>query len=131
MNNSIKFLGREPALWMALFSSLVMVVSAFVFPLTPDQQGVLNAICTSAFGLATAYFIDKGALSAALLGFVKGLFALAVAFGWHQSPENQAILMMAVSAVVAMFVRTQTTPVNPPQATASSRTFAAGKPKHF
>jgi nicotinamide riboside transporter PnuC len=130
MNQSIKILGKEPALWMALFSSIVMVVSAFVFPLTPDQQGVLNAVCTAGFGLATAYFIDKGALSAAILGFVKATFALAIAFGWHQSAENQAILMTAVTSIVAMFVRTQTTPINPPQATAATRNFAAARPRH-
>jgi hypothetical protein len=128
MNTSIKFLGREPALWMSLFSSLVMVVSAFIFPLTPNQQGVLNALCTAGFGLAAAYFIDKGALSVSLLGFIKSLFALAIAFGWHQSPENQAILMSAISGLVAMFVRTQTTPINPPVPTAAHRTFAAARP---
>lgn len=124
------FLGREPALWMSLFSSIVMIVSAFFLPLTAEQQGMLNALCAAVFGMATAYYIDKGALSASLLGFVKAAFALAVAFGWQQSPENQAILMTAVSTLVAMFVRTQSVPVDPPQATANVRRFGACKPKH-
>lgn len=105
----MKFLGREPALWMSLFSSLVMFVSAFLFPLSPEQQGVLNACCTAAFGLLAAWFIARDGLSAAILGFFKSILALAIAFGLHMSTDKQAIVMMLVSGLVAMFLRTQVT----------------------
>lgn len=116
--------GKEPALWMALFSSTVMVVSSFLFPLTPDQQGLLNAGCTALFGLLTAYFVDQGAMSAALLGFVKSVLALGVGFGLQLAPEKQAVLLAAVSAVSAMFIRTQVTPVGSPLALRKRAAYA-------
>jgi hypothetical protein len=100
-----KFLGREPALWMSLAGSAIMFFSAFVFPLTAEQQGTLNAVVTAAFGVATAYLVASDGMQAAILGFIKGILALAIAFGWHLAPEQQVIIMTLASALSALFVR--------------------------
>jgi hypothetical protein len=105
----MKIFGREPALWLALLYNAVIFVSAFGVELTGDQQGAINAIGAASVGLLTAAMVEKDGLSAAILGFVKCGLALAIAFGLHMTPENQAVVMGMVSAAVAMFVRTQVT----------------------
>lgn len=112
--NDFKLFGREPALWLALISSLIMFISAFFLPLTVDQQGVLNAVSVSAFGLLTAWFAHTDGMSAAIMGFIKGVLAVAISFGIQLAPDKQAVIMVLASGIVAMFIRTQMTPPNPP-----------------
>ena len=113
--------GREPALWMSLITSAIMVFSAFILTLTPDQQGVLNAVALAFFGLLTAWSVEQGQLSAAILGFIKAVIALAVAFGLQMAPDQQSLIMTLVSAIVAMFLRTQLRPRQPSQASPEVR----------
>lgn len=105
----MKIWGREPALWAALASSAIMMFSAFVLPLTVDQQGVLNAVVAALLGLVTAVMLRSDGITAAVLGLVKALLAVGVAFGLAWSPETQAVVMSFAAAVSGMFVRTQET----------------------
>jgi len=104
-----KLFGREPALWLGLISSLVMFAGAFGLNLTADQQALINAASAALFGLLTAWFIAKDGLTAAILGFVQAVLALAVGFGLNLSSDKQTIIMVVVSALTSMFVRTQAT----------------------
>lgn len=108
--NDYKLFGREPALWIALISSLVMFVSAFFLPLSVDQQGVLNAVTVAGFGLLTAWYAKTGGMSAAALGFIKAVLAVAVSFGINLSPDKQTVIMVLAAGLGAMFIRTQITP---------------------
>lgn len=108
--NEFRPFGREPALWLALISSVIMFVSAFFLPLTIDQQGVLNAASVAGFGLLTAWFAVKDGMSAAILGFIKAVLAVAVSFGIQLSPDKQSTIMVLASGITAMFIRTQMTP---------------------
>jgi hypothetical protein len=48
-----------------------------------------------------------------LMGVLKALLALGLAFGLKWSPDMQSTVMVAVTALAAMFVRTQVAaPVN-------------------
>jgi nicotinamide riboside transporter PnuC len=109
MESPYKLFGREPALWLGFVSSTIMFVSAFVIPLTPEQQGVLNAVVVAVFGLLTAWFVARDGLSSAVLGFIKAVLSLAIAFGLQLSPDKQSIVMTLATGLVAMFVRTQAT----------------------
>lgn len=112
----MKILGREPALWLALAGALISALGAFVVDLNVEQEGTLNFVVFSLVGLLTALSVRDG-ISAAVLGLVKGLLALAVSFGLALTPESQSVLLTLVAAVTAMFVRTQVTaPVGPPPA---------------
>jgi len=104
-----KLFGREPALWLGLISSLVMFAGAFGLNLSADQQALINAASAALFGLLTAWFIAKDGLTAAILGFVQAVLALAVGFGLNLSSDKQTIIMVVVSALTSMFVRTQAT----------------------
>jgi hypothetical protein len=123
----ITFFGREPALWLSLISSVVMIVSSFAFALSPEQQGVINAVALAFFGLLTAWSMARDGLSAAILGLIKAILALGIAFGLQMSSANQAIVMTLVAAVSAMFIRTQAVASVPP-ATASIPVLGGAAP---
>lgn len=113
MNPVYKLWGREPALWLALISSAVILVSTFFFELTTDQQGTINAASVALFGLLTAWFVARDGLQAAVLGFLQAGISLMISFGLNWSPDQQMIVMGFLTTVVAMFVRsTATAPVN-------------------
>lgn len=107
---------REPALlFLGLISAVIQMVSAFVLPLSPDQQGVLNAVAVAIMGVITAVMVHSDQLAPAILGFVQSAIAVGLAFGMHLSADNQSVIMTFVAAVVAMFVRQVVTapPIRP------------------
>jgi hypothetical protein len=105
----MRIFGREPALWAALLASVVQMVSAFVFPLSVEQQGVLNALTVAVLGAVTAFAVSSERGVPALLAALKAALAVGLAFGMHLSPEVQATVMTFAAAVAAMFIRTQVT----------------------
>lgn len=110
---NVKIFGREPAAWLGLFGAAVSAAGAFVVYLTPGQEGALNAAMALIVGIVVAASTHDG-LSAALLGALKGILALAIAFGLHMSADKQTILYGLAAAAVAMFVRTQAVAPVPP-----------------
>lgn len=102
-------LSRDPALYLSLFATALRLVAAFWLDLSDGQQAVLNAAATAAAGIIVAVWVRRDGQSAALLGGVQAVLALAVGFGAHLSAENQAIIMSFVGTAVAMFLRTQVT----------------------
>jgi hypothetical protein len=97
--------GREPAVWLALFAALVQGVSGFFFHLTDDQQGVLNAVAVAFFGLVTAFAVKGDFLLPGILGMVKAIFALGLAFGAHWPADKQSLIMVLITAAFAVVVR--------------------------
>lgn len=102
----VKILNREPALWAGLASAAIYMIGAFVIHMTADQESVLIAATAAVLGVIVAVMTHDGA-SAAILGLVKALLAVALGFGLHLSADNQAVILSFAAAVVAMFVRTQ------------------------
>lgn len=108
-------ISREPALILALFASIVQMVSTFVYPLTIDQQGVLNAAAVAVAGLITALLVHSEQLVPAIVGLVQAVLALVLAFNLHLFGGNQVAVMAFITAIGAMFVRTQVIVLTPPQ----------------
>lgn len=104
---------RDPLLLLNLLGSVVMVVSAFLFPLSIEQQGVINAAALAVVGLLAALRTSDGQLPA-LMGLFKALLALGLAFGLRLAPEQQAVLMTFLAAASALWVRPQVSPVGAP-----------------
>lgn len=98
---------REPALWLALVAAVIQMVSAFAFHLTTEQQGVLNAVAVAVAGLVTAVIVRSDQMVPAILGVLKAVIAVGLAFGLAMSPEAQATIMSFAAALAAVFVRTQ------------------------
>lgn len=108
--------GREPALIATVAGVGIKLLGAFWLHLSVDQQSVLNAVVVAGLGLAVA-FATRDGFSAAILGFVQALIALAIGFGLNLTADNQALIMSFVATAIGMFTRTQVTaPVPPPPA---------------
>lgn len=106
--------GREPAVWLALIAALIQGVSGFFYNLTDEQQGVLNAVAVAVLGLVTAFAVKGDYVLPAILGFVKAVFALGLAFGAHWSADKQSLVMVLITAAFAAFVRQSVVaPVDP------------------
>lgn len=115
----MRIFGREPALWAGLLSALIQLVSAFIFPLSDEQQGVLNALTVAILGVITAFAVSSERGVPALLGAIKAVLAVGLSFGLHLTPMNQAVIMTFAAAVAAFIVRDRVTapvPAEPPRA---------------
>lgn len=97
---------RDPALFISLGATTVRLFAAFIVDLNADQQALLNAVIAAVAGVAICVIVRDG-LPAAILGLVQALLALAIGFGLHVDPDNQALIMSGVGTAMAMFVRTQ------------------------
>lgn len=106
---TVKIFGREPALWLAAIAAIVQLGSQFLWHFSDTQQSVINAVAVALVGVLTAVSVDVDKLPPAILGLVQAALALGIGFGWHLDPASQVVIMSAVGALVAMFVRTQVT----------------------
>ncbi|MFJ9771252.1 hypothetical protein ACIRVF_08405 [Kitasatospora sp. NPDC101157] len=121
-----KLFGREPALWATLAAVLVKIVAAFGLHFSGDQQALVNAVVAAGVGLAVAVMTRDG-VSAAAMGAVQAVLALAVGLGLHWSAEQQATVMSLVAAAVGMWTRTQVTAPVPAAAPVPSSPPAASR----
>lgn len=101
----MKFFGREPALWLMAIASAIQMVSAFAFPLSGEQQGVLNAAVAALAGVAIAWSVAREKLLPALTGALTALIAVGAAFGFDLSAEAQGALMAFITAAAGFLIR--------------------------
>lgn len=108
-----KILGRDPVLWLAAVAAAVQFISAFFTPVDIETQGIIAAATLAAVGFIQAVIVRDGSAVPALIGLFKAAVAVGVAFGMSWSPEQQAMVMLFVQAVLSLMVRREVTaPVN-------------------
>lgn len=103
-----KIFGRDPALWSALFASAVSALGTFVFHFNTDQEGALNAVFAAIMGIVV-WLVTKDGAPALILGLAKAIFMAAAAWHFNVPPDQQTVLMLLLSSIIAMFVRSQVT----------------------
>jgi len=101
------FLKREPAMMLALVSSIVMIVGAQY--LNDTQQGAINAVAAALVGLITNLSVAKDGGLASIVGLLKAVLSLGLAFGLKWNAQQQAAAMTLVTTLAQFFVRTQVT----------------------
>lgn len=105
----------EPAIWAAVVTTAVQFAAAFWLPWSDAMVSGVNAAVIAAAGIWVAFATrstdNGGSIKAALLGFVQAAISAGIAFGWMVSPEQTAVIMTFVGALVAAFVRTTSVPV--------------------
>lgn len=99
-----KIFGREPAMILAFISSAIMMVAHFIYPLTIDMQGGLNAVAMATVGLVTMMSVAEDGGLALWVGLAKALIAGFVAFGLHWAVETQALVMSFVTITFQAFI---------------------------
>jgi hypothetical protein len=105
--------GREPAVILAAVAAAISLLGAYVLHFDVTQEGALNAVAVAVVGVLTAMSVHDG-LSAAIIGFVKAVIYVALAWHYHITPETQALILTAVGAFVALFgIRPQVTAAVP------------------
>lgn len=118
----MKIFGRDPLAWTAALAAIVQFVSAFFVHVSVEQQGVISAAAVTIFGFIGAARLHDGTWAAAAVTVVKALIALGLAYGLHWAPEQQSTVLLAVQAILTLFVREQVTaPVNAAGQTIGSR----------
>ncbi len=105
---------REPALIWAFIASVIQLAVTYVFHVTTEQQGVINALVVAIGGLITALMVSSDQLAPAILGVAQAAIALALAFHLNLDPTVQAAVMSVLTTLIGMFVRTQVTAPVPP-----------------
>lgn len=100
----MKVFGRELAVWVALVSACIQVLTSFGIDVSPEWQAIITAIVTAAFGLIVAVMVGDGIIAAAL-GFVQSAISLFVGLGLDWSGENQAKFMGALALILGYLTR--------------------------
>lgn len=111
--------GREPAVFWGLVATLLQAV-ALLLPINAVAQGAVNAATVALAGFLTAAMVSVDAALPALVGLLKAVFALLLAFGTHVPEPTQVGILAVVTALGAFFVRQQVT----------SKVDASGSRKH-
>lgn len=96
--------GREPAVFWGLVAVLLQSI-ALLLPVNADVQGAINAATLALAGFATAAMVSVDAALPALIGLLKAVFALVLAFGVNLPEPTQVGILAIVTAFGAFFVR--------------------------
>lgn len=106
----------EPAIYAALVTTIVQFAAAFWLPWSDAMVTGVNAAVLAAAGVVVAFMTRSvdggGSVKAAILGFVQAAVAAGVTFGWDATPEQTAVIMSLVGALVAVFIRQTSSPKN-------------------
>lgn len=98
--------GREPAVFWGLVAVLIQSL-ALLLPISAQVQGAINAGSLALAGFLTAAMVSVDAALPALVGLLKAVFALVLAFGVHLPEPTQVGILAVVTALGAFFVRQQ------------------------
>lgn len=106
----MKILGREPTLWIAVISSLVILLGTFGFRLLTGEQAALIVVAINAvFGALNAFAV-RPVSPVAFTYAVGSIVAVVGAYGLHLSIETVAAVNAAVVPVLALLTRGQVSP---------------------
>lgn len=106
--------GRNPILVTAFAATAIQVFSALLFPLTNEQQSLLNGAVALVLGFIAAAAVSLEKAVPALIGAIQAVAAVAVGFGFELSPNTVSAITALIAAGAALWVRTQVVaPVGP------------------
>lgn len=109
----MRLLGRDPA---AVVETGVQILLGLLLTLAlPDDiSNAWSAAVVAVGGLVTSAWVARDRLLPSLTGAIKGVFALVVTLGLDLNPSVETGLIMAASAAVTFWLRTQVTaPIAP------------------
>lgn len=113
----MKILGREPTLWLAVFSSVVMIVGTFGLGfISGDQAALIVVVLNAIFGAINAYTV-RPISPVAFTYLVSSVVALLGSYGLALPAETVAAINAAIVPLLALLSRGQVSP----QETAVSR----------
>jgi hypothetical protein len=115
----LKIFGREPTLWLAVISSLIVLAGTFgLHWLSGAQAGLLVAAINAGFGAINAYAV-RPISPAAFTYAIGAIVALAASYGLNVTNEQLATINGVVVPVLALLTRGQVSPEDTPVSTAT------------
>lgn len=109
-NLTVKILGREPTLWIALANAVVLLVGTFGLHAFSGQQAALAVVVINAlFGIANAWTTRP--VSPALFTYAIGaILAFFGSYGFNLPAETVVGLNAAIIPILALLFRGQVSP---------------------
>jgi hypothetical protein len=105
----MKIFGREPVYILAFIAVALKLASAYGLDVSAEQQGAIMAVLSLVVAVVNAIVLRAGAVGAAVINLAQGALALFLAFGLDMSAEDQALWMLIVESVVALWIREKVT----------------------
>lgn len=101
----MKILGREPVYILAFVAVTLKLASAYGLEVSDGQQGAIMAVLSLVVAVVSAIVLRTGAVGAAVINLAQGALALFLAFGLEMAAEQQALWMLLVEGIVALWLR--------------------------
>lgn len=105
----MKIFGREPVYVLAFVAVALKLASAYGLEVSNEQQGAIMAALSLIVAVVSAIVLRTGAVGAAVINLAQGALALFLAFGLEMSAEQQALWMLFVEGIVALWIREKVT----------------------
>jgi len=100
--------GRDPAGVVETFVAVILGL-LMALPLAEPVNNAWSALVVGLGGVVVAFWVAKEKLLAALTGVIRAAFALALTLGLSLDPSVETGIVMAVSAAVTFWLRSQVT----------------------
>lgn len=107
----MKLMGREPTLWIAVISQVVILLGTFGFHLLNGQQAALIVVAINAVFAAINALAVRPISPVAFTYAVGSIVAVAGAYGLNLSIETVAGVNALTIGVLALLSRGQVSPV--------------------
>lgn len=107
----MKLLGREPTLWIAVISQVVILLGTFGFHLLSGQQAALIVVAINAVFAAVNALAVRPISPVAFTYAVGSIVSVAGAYGLNLSIETVAGINALTIGVLALLSRGQVSPV--------------------
>jgi hypothetical protein len=109
-----KILGRDPALWVGVVESALLLALSFGWlGLTDTHVGAIMAAVNAGFGLLTAVLTKRAGLSMAI-GLLKSLVTLAAVYGFTFTEGQETAVIGLATVVLTAFNWSNNSPADQP-----------------
>jgi len=105
-----KLFGREPTLWIAVISQLVILLGTFGFRLLSGEQAALIVVAINAIAAAANAWMVRPISPVAFTYALGSVLAVAGAYGLNLPIETVASLNALVVPILALLTRDQVAP---------------------
>lgn len=110
-----KWFGREPALVIQTISALLAMLIGFGIPgLNDNLAGAVTAVLTAAASVWVAIHTQPVAPTV-FTGLITAAATLLATFGLNFTQQQVSLVAMGVTALMALVLRAQVTPVHDPE----------------
>lgn len=109
-DGGVKVFGREPTLWLAVISSIIVLLGTFSLHWLTGQQAALIVVAINAIAGAVNAFTVRPIAPAAFTYATASIIAVAGAYGLNLTIEQVASVNALVVPMLALLSRNQVSP---------------------